>query len=444
MHPVFASKISPDASRFRVAFDVIPDDGKPLKESFAKRLLFVVLIAQLLACAGQISPQTSYAEQRCWPEFPYQDGWLGGDAAYSVPLTDTETVWLFGDSFVAASEQSDRAGSAFIHNSVAVSRCGRNGDWQIEYTWGRSSDGEPHAFLEHEGADSWWWLFDGFVHAGRLYLGLLEVEKTPPQGPLQLPFSFTGVHLGRIENPAAPPREWRVDVVALASQPTRPRMLPASTLVESGDHLYLFSFIDRSDGSYPRGLARLPLRVLDGETRDVSRSLEYLSRDGSWQAGLDAADARILMDDTATEMSVRFHPELALWIAIYNYPDVGEGFPEQRPSDTVWLRSAPRLEGPWSERQSLYHVPELSPSYAGGYDPNTGCYAAKEHPQFASGRRVTFTYVCNLFTGRDQDPMIVLQRLLVDMGLYRPIPVAVDLPLHLGDTSERRPDAGEP
>jgi hypothetical protein len=44
---------------------------------------------------------------------------------------------------------------------------------------------------------------------------------------------------------------------------------------------------------------------------------------------------------------------------------------------------------------------------------------------------VTFTYVCNLFTGRGQDPMQVLGRLLVDMGLYRPIPVAVELPPEL-------------
>jgi hypothetical protein len=400
----------------------------------ARRLALGLLLTNLLACAGQIGPQGSDVAQRCWPEFPYQDGWLGGDAAYSVPLSESETVWLFGDSFVAASEQRDRTGSAFIHNSVAVSRCDRNGAWRIEYAWGRGANGEPRAFLARGKADAWWWLFDGFVHAGRLYLGLLEVEKTPPQGPLQMPFAFTGVQLGRIENPGAPPQDWRVEVVTLTSQPAHPRLLPASSFVEADEHLYLFSFLDRNDGRYPRGLARLPLRVLDGETQDVSQAVEYLSRDGSWRPGLDATDVKILMDDTATEMSVRHHAALDLWIAIYNYPDVGESFPEQRPSDTVWVRTAPRLEGPWSERRSLYHIPELAPSYLGGHDPNTGCYAAKEHPQFASGQRITFTYVCNLFTGRGQDPLDILQRLLGDMGLYRPIPVTVDLP-----TPQRRP-----
>jgi hypothetical protein len=398
-----------------------------------RRLLLALLASHLLACVGPVGPQGSDAEQRCWPEFPYQGGWLGGDAAYSVALDDRETVWLFGDSFVASSEQPDRSGSAFIHNSVGVSRCDRNGDWRIEYTWGRDDEGKPTAFLQREQAGSWWWLFDGFVHAGRLYLGLLEVEETEPDGVLQMPFGFTGVKLGRIANPAAPPTEWRVDVIALTSQPTRPRMLPASSFVESGDYVYLFSFIDRGDGGYPRGLARVPLRALDGETRDVSHALEYLASDDRWKPGIDADDAKILMDDTATEMSVRYHADIGRWIAIYNYPDVGEGFPEKTPSDTIWVRTAEQLEGPWSERRSVYHIPELSPSYVGGFDRNTGCYAAKEHPQFGSGRRITFTYVCNLFTGRGQDPLAILQRLLVDMGLYRPIPVTVDLPLQLED-----------
>ena len=399
-----------------------------MRELRVIRLLLLVLAADLLACAGQIAPRTSESTQRCAPAFPYQDGWLGGDAAYSVPLPGGESVWLFGDSFVAANEQHDRRGAFFVHNSVGVSRCDRNGRWRIDYAWGRGPDGNPSAFLERAQPGGWWWLFDGFMHDERLYLGLLEVEESPPQGALQLPFTFTGVQLGRIANPRDPPPNWQVDVISLASQPSQPRLLPASAMVVSEDHLYLFSFVDRSDGSHPRGLARLPLRALDGRTSDLSGFIETLATDGSWKAGLDASDARILMNDTATEMSVRFHTGLGLWLAIYNYPDVGENFPDELPSDTVWLRSSPSIDGPWSERRALYRIPELAASHSGGRDPNTGCYAAKEHPQFSSGRRITFTYVCNLFTGREQDPMSILRRLQLDMRLYRPIPVTLELP----------------
>ena len=83
---------------------------------------------------------------------------------------------------------------------------------------------------------------------------------------------------------------------------------------------------------------------------------------------------------------------------------------------------------PWSEPEPIFRVPELGKGRTSDRDPNTFCYAAKEHPQFSSGRRITFTYVCNLFTGREQDPMSILQRLQLDMRLYRPIPVTLELP----------------
>src|SRR5262245_33415350 len=57
----------------------------------------------------------------CWPSFPYQQGWLGGDGAYSVPLGPSRTLWLFGDTFVGGPEQRDRAGAQFVHNSIALS-----------------------------------------------------------------------------------------------------------------------------------------------------------------------------------------------------------------------------------------------------------------------------------------------------------------------------------
>ena len=389
----------------------------------AKPLLLGSLAALLAACAGL--PGAGSDPERCWPAFPYRDGWLGGDAAYSIPLSRSETVWLFGDTFVGAPGQEDRHGAAFVHNSIAVSRCSAGGRWEIDYAWGRSPDGTPRAFLERGVPEAWWWLFDGFLHDGRLYLGLLEVARAPPSGPLAMPFAFTGVQLARIPNPRDEPEDWRMEVIALSSGSGA---LPGGAMVVHDAHVYIFTFLERGNGHYPRTLSRLSLRTLDGETRDVSTALEYLARDGAWKPGLDPGDARVLMDDAATEMSVRFHDGLGRWLALYSYPDVGDSFPETPPADAVWIRAAERLEGPWSERRLLFRVPELHPAYAGGHDPNTGCYAAKEHPQFSSGRRVTFTYVCNLFAGRGQDPMQILKRLLVDMSLYRPIPVSVELP----------------
>ncbi len=385
--------------------------------------------ATLFGCSTHLGFGAETSE-RCWPGFPYQDGWLGGDAAYSVPLSDSQTLWLFGDSFVGRPSQPDRTGSHFIHNSVAIGRCERGGRWSIRYFWGSREDGTPGAFLERNAEEGWWWLFDGFVHDDRLHLGLLEVEISEPRGLLSMPFQFTGMQLARIANYRSTPSRWKVELISLTGD--LDALLPSAMVVE-GPYLYIFAFLDRDAESYPRVLARLRLEDLERASESAGVAVEYLAGDGSWKPGFDVADARILMDDNATEMSVRFHPGTGLWLALYNYPDTPPEFPDAPPSGRVWLRTAHAIEGPWSERSLLFRIPELEPDFAGGTDPNTACYAAKEHPQFSGSNRLLFTYVCNLFAGPGQDEFAILRRLMANMEIYRPIPVSLPLPANLGD-----------
>ena len=319
-----------------------------------------------------------------------------------------------------------------MHNSIAISRCSAEGGFEIDYAWGEAQDGAPRAFLERDG-EGWWWLFDGFVHEGRLYLGLLEVERSPPHGALQLPFRFTGLQLARIPNPEDPVERWRIEEVALS---TRNSVFPASAMVVHAGYAYLFTFSRGKDGRWPRGLARLPLSALDGRTSSLASELQYLARDGSWQSDPDSGQHRVLMFDRATEMSVSFHPTMGKWLAVYSYPEIDGAFPATRASEEVWFRTSPALEGPWTEAALLYRVPELATD--ADSDVNTGCYAAKEHPQFST-QRLTLTYVCNLFTGKGQDPNEILRRLLIDMDLYRPVTVRIDLPRALRDLRHSGP-----
>jgi hypothetical protein len=386
-----------------------------------------IAVTALVALASCASPPGAGPAQRCGPpDFPYREGWLGGDAAYSIPIAPDTSLWLFGDSFVrsgpAPDEPITRRGSGFVHNSIALATCTKGAEWAFDYAWGTDANGEPVAFLDPGRGDTYWWLFDGFVHAEKLYLGLLVVQPSEPRGALNLPFRFGGVKLARVENFRAAPEEWRVDVLPLSDDT---QAFPTSSLVVHRDHLYLFAFLDVAADRLPRILARLPLAAL--ETEQPATRLEYLADSGEWKPGLDAHDARVLMDDDAAEMSVRYHPEIDRWLAVYNYPSLQPELPGSAPSDRVYLRSAPQLEGPWSEPQAIFQIPELREN-ASGRDPNTFCYAAKEHPQLAREGELLITYVCNLFTRDAEDPLVVLGRLLDDMSLYRPRAVTIPLP----------------
>lgn len=394
-------------------------------------------ISLLLGLAACASTPPQLESLNCGaPDFPYREGWLGGDAAYSVPIGPDTTLWLFGDSFVASPAATatarDRVGAHLIHNSIALATCshkGRgssagngNGSWEFDYAWTTAADGTPEAFLGPRRPDTFWWLFDGFLYRDKLYLGLLEVQASEPRGAFNLPFRFTGVSLARIANFRAAPSQWRVEILPLSDHET---VFPTSSLVLQGDYLYLFAFLDLAGDRFPRMLTRLPAAALEGEW--PSQYLEYLSTSGDWKPGLEASDAQILMTDNASEMSVRYHPEIDRWLAIYSYPSASPNARAAPPSDHVYARTAQRLEGPWSEPRSIFRVPELAAHNALSRDPGTFCYAAKEHPQLAREGELTITYVCNLFARADEDPLAVLKRLAYKMDLYRPRTVSIPL-----------------
>ena len=109
-------------------------------------------------------------------------------------------------------------------------------------------------------------------------------------------------------------------------------------------------------------------------------------------------------------MSVRYHADLGKWVAVM----IGHGFPRGK----IQYRTAPALTGPWSDGQTIYRIPDVQPG-SPGYDRDTFCYAAKEHPEFETPGELLFTYVCNTFT---------VKKLTTNLGIYFPKSVIVPMP----------------
>ncbi len=369
------------------------------------------------------------AQATCEPRFPDDDGWLGGDAAASVVLPGgnrRSSLWLFGDSFVERPGSPPGRAYPFIHNSIALSHCDARGVWHLDYAWRRSEDGTPRAFFEpapdagwtreirSPGSDAaYYWPISAASVDEFVYVALLRVAPGPPSGPFRLPFRLVGVDLARIEPSEGPPAQWTIRYSTLTD---RTDVLPAASLVVADRHLYAFAFLDRGDDRLPRILLRLPLAVLDDGRADLSAELETLAGDGRWLAGVEPDLARILMEDDASEMSVHFDPGRGEWLAVYGDP-TGSGGDDR--GDTIWLRRAQRIEGPWSAPTALLRIPELSTKS----DPEPGepfCYAGKAHPELAPSGALLVTWVCNLYAAPGDDVGAVLERLRTTPSLYRP------------------------
>jgi len=369
------------------------------------------------------------AQADCVPRFPDAAGWFGGDAAYSVPLTNRRasertSLWLFGDSFVKRSKAREGRVYPFVHNTIGLSTCRNEGKWTLFTYWKGRGGGSPSAFFAPDPDAKWardalagtnrapyYWLFDGFVAHDALFVGLLRVVHSEPRGPFNLPFRLVGMDLARIENRHDPPEQWRIQLSTLSDDPVA---FPGSAFVVAEDHLYAFVFFDRGDGRSPRALARLPLSRLRTWQPNLSAHLETLGSEGEWEDGFRPDRAKILMPDDATEMSVHFDPSLGRWLAIW--------------SNAIQIRSALDMEGPWSPPQDLYVIPETLPGIDGHIDENIFCYAAKAHPQFAPAGRLLITYVCNLFARNESEIIPVLRRLADSPDLYRAKAVSLPIP----------------
>ncbi|GAB3769396.1 DUF4185 domain-containing protein [Microlunatus parietis] len=302
--------------------------------------------------------------------------WTGADSAYSVPLPDGRTAWLYSDTFLGTvnPDGSRPLDSPFIHNSIIV----QDRDRLATITGG--TPGAPRSLVAPAGADeskTWYWFGDGTVEGRRLRVLLLEFEKTG-DGPFDFAFKRTA-----IASFALP--DVRLETITPLPEPTPDLPLHwASAVVEQPDHTYVFGVEDRQAEKYAH-LARVRPGHL---TRDP---WQYFTGDG-W-SGDPTASARILAG-VSNEFSVSRHR--GRWLLI-----TGDAR-EPLSADIVAYRSA-SLTGGYGEPIKLYRTPET-----GG---NVFTYNAKAHPQLTRGGTVVITYNVNSFESDD---------LYADARLYRP------------------------
>lgn len=353
----------------------------------------------------------------CDPSFPLQPGrtlgWQGADAAYSIPLPDGRDVWIFGDTLYGPQRVVNGHDPRQVHNSLGISTC-HDGVWKLNYIIRHNTAGQAESFFSPANPQHWYWALDGFYARGQLWVTLLCIRHAPSTQPWAMGFETCGSDLAQISHLDRDPQQWQVKVHPLVSDGVK--AYPSATAVVHDGYAYLFASYEH--GARPLLATRVPLSGLD----DPAKHLEYLAADGSWKAGFDPAKAKEIMAHGATELTIRYHPELHEWLAVMFAP---EGF-----SDKVITRTAPSLTGPWSEGSTIYHVPEMQPGPA--RDPSVFCYAGKEHPELETGGKLVFTYVCNT---------IDVPGLLTHLNIYHPqvvqVPMAVGRSVSSTTSSDR-------
>lgn len=357
--------------------------------------LFCASITVLAA----FSPMSASAQ--CRPIFPYKDGWLGGDAAYSIQLPDGRSLWLFGDTLVGKKSQVNRSHTKFVSSSIAISTCDEKNGWSVRYFWKNQYGASPRPVFDSGTGKYKYWVQDGFAYQGKVYVSLAKVKDRPDFKLFS--FEYIGADLARISNPSDAPQKWKIEYLPLANG----KAYPGSTIVLEGEYAYFFAlFEDVEHNRRPMLLTRVPLNSLS----NPSSGMEYLDKERKWMPGLKPEDAFPVIEKGASEMTIRYHPNIHKWVAITTDP-------EHAFSNQIALATAPGLSGPWSHWQEIYEMPEMVSTTA-GYDKDTFCYAAKEHIEFGSGNSLLVTYACN--SSR-------LEKMVANRNIYVPRVVEIQL-----------------
>lgn len=312
--------------------------------------------------------------------FRQDDRWLGSDGASSTPLGDGRTFWTFEDSFVALSDARQRRESRMIRNTIALQGGQGPGAATLHFYWRETSGGQPADYFPGS-SDHWYWTGGAMdLQDGPLVVFLTRMVSTPNQG---LGFRNDGYALALLSNTDGDPRHWPLRIVPGPELPFD--AIPATTLLRQGEHIIGLAL--RQAGTHAGALVRY--RVDDLIQGDLTDAEWWAGQERGWLAteALGPGGPAFVIDDAGNESTIHWDPAGARYLHVATY-----GFG----AATIGLRTAPRIEGPWTAPWTIYEPPELGLA-------RPFIYSAQAHPHLPGLRPgdLVVTYATNAWRFED-------------------------------------------
>jgi hypothetical protein len=335
-------------------------------------LVIVLLFLLSSACQHHLPQFTIETLPQHEALFQRTEGWTGGDGVFSVGLDPNRILWLFGDTFIGEVKDGRHLNFVLVNNTIAVQKGMEPATTTIDFFHGRTTKGEPAAFVRPSDGTGWFWPYHGVRTQEGLFLFLIQVERT--DGPPAFDFRTVATWLGMVSNPDDPPERWQV--LQRKIPWSNENRLFGSAVLMKGEDCYIYGTVDETSGSVRKKqliLARVPA----AQIMDFNQWRFY--SDGEWVAEVDRAGR--LGENMANEFSVSFQPAINRYLMLYTQDSM---------SKYMVFRLAPAPEGPWGLPIQFYRCPEAE------WDPRIFCYAAKGHPELSgSPEEIIVTYTTN-------------------------------------------------
>jgi hypothetical protein len=308
--------------------------------------------------------------------FRTKDGWVGGDGAFSVVLSENRTLWLFSDTWVGRVRDGKRQDVVMVNNTIGV-QDGTGPEEKLALFVQKNAEGKPSARFAPPDGKGWFWPFAGHCADGKLHVFLPHLEKTSRPGAFG--FKSIDLWLGTVSNPEAEPTKWKIAYtkVPFATFEEKSAVSFGSAVLTAGEYAYVYGYEETSTKLFT-SRKLLVARVAKTQLADFGSWRFYAN--GEWKS--DVKSATSSAPGLATEFSVSYLPDLKRYALVYT---------ENGLSDRIVGRFAPAPEGPWSEPVVLYTCPEMKK------DRKVFSYAGKAHPHLAGKNELVISYVVNAF-----------------------------------------------
>lgn len=317
-------------------------------------------------------------------------GWIGGDAVYTVPISEDKLVWLFGDSLFGKVKDGKRVDSVMVNNAIAIS--GRDPlNNNLVFISAENSKGKKVSFFQPETNKGYYWPLAGWADQGKFSLFLSQMENTGSGGVFG--FRQMGLQLAEIDIEKKGPDSWKPKYsnVPFYSRNSGKEIGWGSSVLQDGDWVYVYGYHDspgKGIGNRQLVISRFPR----GLPKDYSK-WEFRTREG-WSANSDQAEP--FLRGISTEFSVTRLEKMDRYLLVYTENGLGE---------KILGRLASTPFGPWSESFVIYECQEMKT------DRKLFTYSAKSHPWFEGNGEVLISYCVNSWD---------FGRLFQDEKVYRP------------------------
>lgn len=311
-------------------------------------------------------------------------GWTGGDAAYSIPLSKSRSLWTFGDSFIGRISNGVRSELSMVHNSAAWVDSRNNGSYKATFFW-RQRASKPASLIDPSAPLKAYYWPGGMASLGSKLALFCKVVVDKPANDSGFGFDWFDQELVLVEDAATTmPSDWKYTRHKLPGGELS--IMPGAGCMIVDDFVYVYS--TRKDNPNPHNCVLMRIRASELAKPDVSKFEYWVHKhtsdgrpleDGEWSQ--EPLYPMTLFNRAAPEMSVSPVAGLPGYFAVYTEHGLGAN---------IMMRHALKPEGPWSEPVLLYQAPEAV------RNPKLLCYGAKHHPELATAdRTLVITYCLN-------------------------------------------------